>query len=522
MATKSRINKNKRGLLWQMRHLVATTVTIAAIFFASSASASDDAFWAKYNSATVVSDGNLEPLIEKAAATNATIILEVYAPWCGFCQNFAPVLEDIVQYFQSYDSNLLFVKVAFGHQENAGLINDLGVTGFPSFYYGTAEQFRDMLANPTGAPLGQLNEIVRPPMTAEEAITYIAQKFGEPDPPKFSTVNSTDPSSNTISDSDIPLFTIGVDAYLQDIEKSTSESLAQSFISSSVIERQGSREAFQNWQTWIADAHPSEQCRQGALDILSNFDNLWPYQNNGTNTQEVLDNLPKMRQCGNETDFDSLPYLGCSVGGNPKAYTCGLWQTFHSMSASPTSSFNGSQMFVALYSFIDYFFACSECRQHFLKVADETDPKNVQSADEFNLWLWAKHDEANLRLRKEEIENGSINPQRPKGVFPPPDLCSDCFEHKDNHTNSTGILPVMTYDMLPFLMDFYGPGLNLATTLESGTPVVVSSPDFHSVDDTVEDHYIDTSDAAGNFVNMALGKLLMGAFLLQIIIINER
>lgn len=506
-----------------MRHLVATTVTIAAIFFASSASASSDAFWAQFNSTTKVSDGNLDPLIEKAAATNATIILEVYAPWCGFCQQFAPVLEDIVQYFQSYDSNLLFAKVAFG-QENVGrLMDDLGVTELPSLYYGTAEQFRDMLANPTGAPLGQLNEIASYSLTVEEAITYIAEIFGEPDPAKFITVNATDPSSNTISDSDIPLFTIGVDAYLQDIEKSTSESLTQSFVSSSTIERQGSREAFQNWQTWIADAHPSEQCRQGAQVILSNFDNIWPYQNNGTNTQrEVLDNLSKIRQCGNETDFESLPYLGCSVGGNTKAYTCGLWQTFHSMSASPTSSFSGSQMFAALYGFIDYFFACSECRKHFLKMADETDPKNVQSVDEFNLWLWAKHDEANMRLRKEEIENGSINPQRPKGFFPPPDLCSDCFERNDNHTNSTGILPVVTYDMLPFLMDFYGPGLNLATTLESGPPVIVSSPDFQSKKDTVEDNYIDTSDAAGNLVNMVLGKLLMGAFLLQIIIINER
>jgi hypothetical protein len=135
------------------------------------------------------------------------------------------------------------------------------------------------------------------------------------------------------------------------ITKSTSD-IQQALVSSHLISQKGARDAFIDWQGFIADSHPSDKCRRGAQDILDELDDLWPKDNYSPGT--VRSNLLTKKQC--LSDYSDVKYQGCAVGGNPGAYTCGLWQTFHAMSVAPDTKFGGTEMFRRLGQFIKYFF----------------------------------------------------------------------------------------------------------------------------------------------------------------------
>ena len=116
------------------------------------------------------------------------------------------------------------------------------------------------------------------------------------------------------------------------------------------------------------------------------------------------------------------------------------------MSVSPDSSMTGTEMFASLRQFIAYFFTCTICQEHFLGIMDKVDPATVRTQDDFIFWLYESHNYVNSRLRQEELDAGSFNVDRPKGIFPSPELCPGCVEELDNEET-----------MLPFLTDdFYG------------------------------------------------------------------
>lgn len=249
------------------------------------------------------------------------------------------------------------------------------------------------------------------------------------------------------------MYTITVDAYLSDIEKSTSDSLTQALVSTNLISKDGARQGFVDWQTWIANSHPSDRCRMGAQDILDDMDELWPEENNSPGT--VRSNLLTKNQC--IYDYSGVQYQGCAVGGNPGAYTCGLWQTFHAMSVSPTSRLSGEKMFESLGQFIKYFFTCTICQEHFLGMMASVSTATIQSQDDFIVWLWEAHNEVNERLREEELEGGIFNVDRPKGLFPSPEICDDCLEEREG--NYVGPYVGDHNRILPFMNEFYGTDL---------------------------------------------------------------
>lgn len=359
--------------------------------------------------------------------------------WCGFCQRLAPFFDGAAKHFNDV-GGLVLAKVNCADPSNGDLCGDLGLTGYPSFYYGAPGEFGDIRSNPPA----ELNEL-RSMSSAEEMISLLSKRFSIDGPTTEPVSPDDDVPPNGINETDAPLFTIGVDAYLSDIEKSTSESLVQALVSTRLIAKDGAREAFYDWQTWLADSHPSEKCRKGAQDILDDLDNLWPVDNS---PGIVRSNLMKKNQC--LTDYTGVEYKGCAVGVNPSGYTCGLWQTFHSMSVSPTTLLTGAQMFQYLEQFITYFFTCTICQEHFLGLMDKANQSAVSTQDGFIIWLWEAHNEANARLREEEINDGTFNVDRPKGLFPSPELCPKCLD--DLYFEEHG-------SVLSFLEVFYGQDL---------------------------------------------------------------
>ena len=333
----------------------------------------------------------------------------------------------MVEAFPTPSSGILWARVHCPDQP--AMCDQLGVLGTPTIFYGSPAAYEAALMG--GPPLPQWSEVRG--MTAAEAVAATAEKFdvtpqedptqGPPAPPKLS------------SGPPIPVYTINTPAYLSDLEKATAESLQLSLLSAATLAQPGARESFRNWEKWIAAAHPSSDCREGALTILASLDKAWPdfeshrFVLNGigpagpTSYEEVWRALQAMNQCGNATDFDALEYVGCEV------YTCGLWQSFHAMSVSNRTMagrMTGAAMFQALHGFINNFFSCAVCRDHFLEIMDEARAPDYSTQASFALWMWRSHDRVNLRLRQEEKALNASNPERPKGFFPSPELCDAC------------------------------------------------------------------------------------------------
>lgn len=137
---------------------------------------------------------------------------------------------------------------------------------------------------------------------------------------------------------------------------------------------------------------------------------------------------------------------------------------FHTLTvncASKTpSSFTGLEVLKRLRGFIDHFFGCRYCRDHFVEMAKHVD-KEVSTYDEAILWLWERHNIVNARLRKAV----SSDPLHPKIQFPPDSMCEECRKPTtiDNTIETDpghGVAGTKFNKgvILEFLKQHYGPG----------------------------------------------------------------
>jgi Erv1 / Alr family len=120
----------------------------------------------------------------------------------------------------------------------------------------------------------------------------------------------------------------------------------------------------------------------------------------------------------------------CKKGVDGMGYTCGLWQLFHIISVGlveynlviPASddevlselAISTPDAAETIRNFVEYFFACDECKRHFLQDYDACagDRCSRLTADEreyeqwilFPVWLFETHNAVNARLLKERSQ----------------------------------------------------------------------------------------------------------------------
>nr|XP_042707443.1 sulfhydryl oxidase 1 [Chrysemys picta bellii] len=123
---------------------------------------------------------------------------------------------------------------------------------------------------------------------------------------------------------------------------------------------------------------------------------------------------------------NNVTWVGCQ-GSEPhfRGYPCSLWTLFHLLTVQATRhrrlGTGPLEVLGAMRGYIQSFFGCRECAQHFEGMAAESMDK-VRSVDEAALWLWSRHNRVNARLAGTETED----PQFPKLQWPPPELCRPC------------------------------------------------------------------------------------------------
>ncbi|KAF7635605.1 Sulfhydryl oxidase [Meloidogyne graminicola] len=118
-----------------------------------------------------------------------------------------------------------------------------------------------------------------------------------------------------------------------------------------------------------------------------------------------------------------------------RGYTCGLWTTFHALTANVIITHMGTSPnpmgpLRAIQGWVTSFFGCEHCRQHFMKMTTQTFPMNEQRVSRLNdmlMYLWRAHNIVNARLHGSNTED----PQFPKYQFPPLFLCPKC--HSGGH-----------------------------------------------------------------------------------------
>uniref|UniRef100_A0A8C4Y5W8 Sulfhydryl oxidase n=2 Tax=Gopherus evgoodei TaxID=1825980 RepID=A0A8C4Y5W8_9SAUR len=129
-----------------------------------------------------------------------------------------------------------------------------------------------------------------------------------------------------------------------------------------------------------------------------------------------------------------VQWVGCQ-GSRPelRGYTCSLWKLFHTLTVQAAvrpkalinTGFEDNPQVVLqiMRRYIQHFFGCKACAQHFEEMAKES-MDSVKTLDKAVLWLWEKHNVVNDRLAGDPSED----PKFPKVQWPTPDLCPECHD----------------------------------------------------------------------------------------------
>ncbi|KAI1232190.1 hypothetical protein IHE44_0007255, partial [Lamprotornis superbus] len=129
-----------------------------------------------------------------------------------------------------------------------------------------------------------------------------------------------------------------------------------------------------------------------------------------------------------------VQWVGCQ-GSRPelRGYSCSLWKLFHTLTVQaalrPKALINTGLednpqiVLQVMRKYIQHFFGCKACAQHFEEMARES-MDSVKSLDQAVLWLWEKHNVVSNRLAGDLSED----PKFPKVQWPTPDICPACHE----------------------------------------------------------------------------------------------
>eukprot|EP00164_Ancoracysta_twista_P004366 GFYU01005885.1.p1 GENE.GFYU01005885.1~~GFYU01005885.1.p1 ORF type:complete len:548 (-),score=181.41 GFYU01005885.1:346-1989(-) len=149
---------------------------------------------------------------------------------------------------------------------------------------------------------------------------------------------------------------------------------------------------------------------------------------------EIADSNVHWKQC-----VGSHPYM--------RGYTCGLWTLFHT-TVTRADVTSGNTALVAVKTYIEHFFSCTDCAEHFMMSASAI--PSVHTQEEATLWLWNKHNSVNNRLKDDITED----PAHPKVQFPPYEFCPACRRVDEE----TGEITWDKAEVLKFLYSRYGFG----------------------------------------------------------------
>lgn len=201
----------------------------------------------------------------------------------------------------------------------------------------------------------------------------------------------------------------------------------------------GEENAFRNWLQLLSKSLPIQMKRTHDIInlLLENF-------SVATQSQSDMDRLINR----NISVEPKRSWHTCTYGDNKMGYTCGLWQLFHIMSVGvveynrhnpPIPTRHASE---TLRNYIEHFFQCEVCRLNFLDMYDtcafggchrlsDKPASTEREWIELPMWLWETHNDVNVRLMGERLEqNKALKPnlwEVQQARWPSLVACPDCW-----------------------------------------------------------------------------------------------
>ncbi|XP_040594150.1 sulfhydryl oxidase 1 isoform X2 [Mesocricetus auratus] len=181
---------------------------------------------------------------------------------------------------------------------------------------------------------------------------------------------------------------------------------------------------------------------------------------------------------------EKVNWVGCQ-GSKPqyRGFPCSLWVLFHLLTVQasqysedhPQDPADGQEVLQAMRNYIQFFFGCRDCADHFEQMAAAS-MHRVKTHSSAVLWLWTSHNKVNARLSGAPSED----PHFPKVQWPPRELCSTC------HNEVNGQVPVWDLDAtLKFLKIHFSPA-NIIFDSPTYMPAAQRSP--QNLEATPEPH----------------------------------
>eukprot|EP00339_Tiarina_fusa_P009203 CAMPEP_0117056738 /NCGR_PEP_ID=MMETSP0472-20121206/39374_1 /TAXON_ID=693140 ORGANISM="Tiarina fusus, Strain LIS" /NCGR_SAMPLE_ID=MMETSP0472 /ASSEMBLY_ACC=CAM_ASM_000603 /LENGTH=837 /DNA_ID=CAMNT_0004773319 /DNA_START=135 /DNA_END=2649 /DNA_ORIENTATION=+ len=163
----------------------------------------------------------------------------------------------------------------------------------------------------------------------------------------------------------------------------------------------------------------------------------------------------------------------CTKRARSSGYSCGLWKLFHvatvgvaehrgglnlvksGMVSDTAKTFSPIEAAEAIKGFIEHFFSCKSCREHFVeryedcdnnrrcdRLSEELEEAGTADWKELPLWMWEVHNEVSIHVLRQRIERDSkvalmgnakagrrATPQEEVSViWPNVETCVMCFE----------------------------------------------------------------------------------------------
>jgi thiol oxidase len=395
------------------------------------------------------------------------VLLEFYSHWCPACKRFQPDYKKLATHIHeltekedaAWEGNVsgsrpLRLAVArLDCPENTRLCDDFEITRYPTMLLDSPVHF-------SSKTLGEKVE-VNPKSRSfnsvlEELEKLLGRSFKSAVLPEggVSSSESVGEAGNDDITSEKKKVKInsesklGVREPVREVEADILGATIESFEylkSQALLKGLKARSALIGWMQLLEKSHFIEECRLGAKAAINSLENAWP---ESANEIQNLDSFRSLQICGNKQHGE---WSNCK-GSNPESrgYTCGLWMLFHSLSVRMPESSSvpteaGQQWLDALRGYIQYFFQCKECADHFLEMINSQESKLVKSKNDGILWLWRTHNKVNKRLAEEQDDAGAGDPLFPHAQWPSKDLCPKC--HGKDSWNEE--------EIIKFLMQHY-------------------------------------------------------------------
>ncbi|KAK4358385.1 hypothetical protein RND71_023995 [Anisodus tanguticus] len=313
-----------------------------------------------------------------------------------------PHYEKVARLFNGPDAShpgiILMTRVDCAETINSNLCDKFSVGRFPMLFWGPPKKFVSVGWDPKQ----EKSEIlpIENFRTADILLEWINKQLGSSygfDDGKYEKEHL---QSNTSDPGQIA-------KAIYDVEAATSTAFG--IILDHKMIKPGTRASLIMFLQLLVAHHPSKRCRKGSADILVNFDDLCP-------SETMLVNNEEAESCSKKGELGNYQICGKEV---PRGY----WMYCRG-SKNDTRGFSVSSPF--------------------------------KKARDFALWLWSAHNKVNERLMKEEASLGTGDPEFPKAIWPPKQLCSSCYLSSRKTSKESSKIDWDEDEVYKFLVSYYG------------------------------------------------------------------